>query len=389
MAAATSWREQREQELVINFISLTGATEEVARLHLDAKGWNLTWAIGDFQQMDLSNRPEVRPTLNPVRAETQSPAFLPAANPAFATVVVDEPMKPSPQRSSTQGTGSTKRTKRRERTSNLMTLAELDSSSDEESKGSLSISRTECFATRGQLAPFGEEDKHHVLAFSGTGHALDPEAARMRREALEKDASRRECSVVVTFWRNGYTVDCEGKAGGLRRMSERRHRDFLRSLNDGVVPFELTSLVPDEGSVVFKIQLVDMKRQRYPGSLPAFPQDTQSVSAPRETREETRVRFENRDLELPSNVEDDEYESAMVEVRLWNGERARFRFRRDQRLSEVYEQVERRVGAAAPPDKEPVLRKSYPREILRRDPLNDPTLQDLDALDSLLFLDYL
>ena len=138
-------------------------------------------------------------------------------------------------------------------TSKLMTLAELDSfSSDEDDDehfvnlGREAAASSESFATRGQNAQFQDEDRQHLISFSGAGYSLSsPNSATAgssnnngKDGALtSEEAPRETIEVTVTFWKKGYSID----NGELRRMSEKKHRDFLRSLNEGLVEIKSNS----------------------------------------------------------------------------------------------------------------------------------------------------
>eukprot|EP01102_Stenamoeba_stenopodia_P000040 TRINITY_DN10019_c0_g1_i1.p1 TRINITY_DN10019_c0_g1~~TRINITY_DN10019_c0_g1_i1.p1 ORF type:complete len:389 (+),score=95.67 TRINITY_DN10019_c0_g1_i1:182-1348(+) len=350
-------REQREKEQVKNFVALTGASDDEARHHLEDSGWNSSVALARYQNIDISNRPEVRPTLSATRSQTESPAFMPRSNPAFATVVVDEtPAKHKQSKRDNRKASSSSST------SKLMTLAELDNfSSDEEDDGVTmkeATAKSESFATRGQNAQFKDEDRQHLISFSGAGYSLSSPTATSSNRSSSPEEETQIIEVNVTFWKKGYSID----NGELRRMSEKKHRDFLRSLNEGILPLELSSRAKSSSRASFKIHLIDRKTETY---VPT-PSKGRTISDSPSSASASSISSSSSQLghrDGVSIVVDETQPKTQILVRLASGGTTTLVLNTTHCLRDLFSLVE--SLSPAPEGKSVQLRLTYPRKVFK------------------------
>jgi UBX domain-containing protein 1 len=112
----------------------------------------------------------------------------------------------------------------------------------------------------------GGSKKPAAPAFEGLGYRLgssaaptmpDPQSVKRKQEA-EKQQQQAPQKLVITFWRQGFTVD----ESPLRRFDDPANKDFLEDIHKGVIPRELERTARGGGRVL-DVNLVDRSHEDY------------------------------------------------------------------------------------------------------------------------------
>eukprot|EP00052_Salpingoeca_macrocollata_P013884 m.108498 g.108498 ORF g.108498 m.108498 type:complete len:374 (-) comp19095_c0_seq2:42-1163(-) len=98
----------------------------------------------------------------------------------------------------------------------------------------------------GAVEHFDDEDEQQTPAFQGLGYRLG-ESSTAPSMAVGSSLSARQKKpemrkVVVSFWKNGFSVDTGDDSPVLRNMSDPRNTEFLSAIMSGQIPPELIAL---------------------------------------------------------------------------------------------------------------------------------------------------
>ena len=234
-------------EVLSEFIGVTGADEERARFFLQSANWELHTALETFYDNDSVDMLEESPRVIPVAEPEPHDSSSSSAISSFEEVNL-------PQSRTTSSGGR------------FATLAqyqnEESNSSDEEGqafyaggsvtsgqqilgprkKKNTTQSLFDAAKSHGaevvedtEEPPNSSKTKH---AFSGAGFKLgsDVEPSQQMSASISHQQDFGEPqNVVISFWKNGFTVD----DGPLRDINDPRNKDFLNSIQKGEVPSEL------------------------------------------------------------------------------------------------------------------------------------------------------
>lgn len=249
------------QDLLTNFVSVTGSDEERAKFYLNASNWDLNSAIAAFfdsDSGDISEPVSVPPTENRMSAK--------------GSVVDDDDDESSMSTEKSKPKGQSKRPSNQgnSRFATLSSYKNDDSSSDEEGQtfyagGSETSGQQivgpnkkkkdftqgifEAAKSHGAQAVTGDEPRKPKSsnAFSGAGFTLgsNVDPSKQIGNSLagaggsSNDSNEKPKTTVIKFWQNGFSVD----DGPLRDPNNPDNADFMDSIKRGEVPNELRQFV--------------------------------------------------------------------------------------------------------------------------------------------------
>lgn len=255
--------EVQHDELISQFVGITGADSERGKFYLESANWNVEVAIASFfETIDEQNEPppELLPQIDePVEPSRQTPNLFTPPEPT-----------PSPSlgfmdRSSSSGSKKSKPVRHPGGIATLNSLRENEADSDEEEgqrfyAGGSERSGQEVIgpgrrkdpdqvvsdmfkAARehgGQVVESDENRGASSSSFGGQGQRLGSEPGASSAAPVTSSAPQasRPRDMILRLWRNGFTVD----DGELRAFEDPANAEFLMSIKAGNIPRELVAL---------------------------------------------------------------------------------------------------------------------------------------------------
>lgn len=255
-----------QEEILNNFVALTGTDRDTAVGFLDAAGWDMETATSLYFDAGEQQAPA------PVRAPAVQPA---AAAPPARQTPADAPPEKKPKVS--------------QPTSRIRTFADLgghesDEEEDDEentyyaggeksgiqvkasaseiAKRMAESARRQAMEGLGPAAP--QKQKPTSNAFAGSGYRLGslPDedrtvpAAAVKPALKKPDEEPKEVTKALTLYRNGFTVD----DGPLRTLDDPANQRFLADVYRGVIPIELEK---EAGKAIVNLTFLNKEGEEY------------------------------------------------------------------------------------------------------------------------------
>ncbi|XP_045175339.2 NSFL1 cofactor p47-like [Mercenaria mercenaria] len=235
--------DKAKQDMIENFIKITGVDQDRARFYLESSAWNLELAMGSFYEG------------NPDDDDDLAGGVVGSAVPQQATPAPVQEPEASSRKSKTAGSSNS-----RFATIGSMQQGHGEDSSDEEGQafyaGGSERSGQQVLGPKKKKTnvvedlfksarEHGAEEVNSDVspkpggskAFKGSGYRLgDGEGQDSEKISGEPAAqSRKQTDCVLKLWKNGFSVD----DGPLRDFKDPANREFLAAISKGEVPHEL------------------------------------------------------------------------------------------------------------------------------------------------------
>ncbi|KAL4224590.1 NSFL1 cofactor p47 [Mactra antiquata] len=234
--------DKAKQDLIENFVKITGVNNDRARFYLESAAWNLELAMGSFYEGDPDDDDDLSAGIVGSSLEQQQP---PPSQP--------ETESKKPKSSSTGASSS--------RFATIGSMQQGDDSDSSEEEGQAFYAGGSERSGQQVLGPkkkktnvvdslfksareHGAEEvgndepqRQKKPVFKGSGYRLGDGEGQMSEKIAGEPVgqTRKQVDCVLKLWKNGFSVD----DGPLRDFKDPANQEFLSSISKGEVPHEL------------------------------------------------------------------------------------------------------------------------------------------------------
>ena len=350
------------------FTTITGADNPTAQFFLSAHADNLDAAVSAYFESDgviptareaprppTTNRPPAQPP-----SLSNPPPTRPARQPRSGVATVGSVRNDDEGEEGYYAGGEKSGQMIQDPRKNGRAGSSQDQGAEEENPppGNLADSIFEQARSRGPRTDAEREQFEGPQSFSGAGYRLGDSEAPPQASRAPDVVNRRNVTRVLTFYRNGFTVD----DGELRRFEDPANEAFLADVNRGVVPRDLEE--PGIGDV--SITLVDKKEEEYvPKKKKVVPFSGGGIRLNGANAREVTAQVDTQTAESAVTV-DESAPIATVQVRLSDGTRVVARLNETHTVADLREFVRlSRAGVGTF-----TLSTTFPRKVLTDDALS-------------------
>ncbi|XP_014663837.1 PREDICTED: NSFL1 cofactor p47-like [Priapulus caudatus] len=243
------------EQLISQFIGVTGVDNARAMFYLESSGWQLEVAMASFYDNDHGAYDD---SSSPILVEDDDPPPVPVRDQSSLAAVgpTSKPTKSQPSRFSTLSD-----LQREEQPSDDEEGQEFYAGGSEKGgsgevvigpgrkkKKSDAIVQGIFQAAKEHGAEVVDEEespsRRHKTSFQGAGYRLGSEdgssSSQQVQAATPAVPKERQVEVVLKLWKDGFSVN----DGNLRDYNDPENKDFLDSIHRGEIPLELIRLAP-------------------------------------------------------------------------------------------------------------------------------------------------
>eukprot|EP01121_Diplochlamys_sp_Union-15-3_P001737 TRINITY_DN11511_c0_g1_i2.p1 TRINITY_DN11511_c0_g1~~TRINITY_DN11511_c0_g1_i2.p1 ORF type:complete len:358 (+),score=95.30 TRINITY_DN11511_c0_g1_i2:63-1136(+) len=233
-----------QDQLINQFVSITGASIDIARSTLESTNWNIEVATAAYYEKPAKQEPSKPEPLTQKQHTTAVPSSKKKSSTGGIRTLSDYTEKDeSNENKQTYFAGG-------EKSGIQLQAPDKPKASD--------IVKEVFDSAKKQGAKKPEELKAEKDKFGGSGYQLGNTSIpskKLQEQQQQKNQSQR-VRKVLTFWKNGFTVD----DGPLRSYSDPANKDFLSDVHQGIIPRELER---ESLGKELEISLIDEKLNDY------------------------------------------------------------------------------------------------------------------------------
>merc|ERR1719379_1053000 len=328
--------QQREQEQIRTFRSVTGAPESVARKFLEEAVWDLNLASSNFYNSDQAktnyNPPPV--VSQPQVPQVSQPSSTPVrTGPRIATLGSLSDDNGNDPKYYAGGKQSGIQVQGRPEDQNPSLVDKI-------------------FKKKSDPIPEPQEAPKNFGTGYRLGNTQTAPVVPMRDTVAEPEENP---NITITFWRQGFVVD----DGPLRKYDEPQNQAFLKDIDEGVVPQELRSRMT-RNSRAANVSLVDKKSSDYEEPIVAKPKVISFSGSAHKLGDSSSIPQVKNETPNPSTSGNSSGGEAKVQIRMADGTILRATFGMDQTIGDIRSYIDQNKPQSKPYS----LLTPFPRAVL-------------------------